>query len=278
MSKYTTEVRYIFEHLCGLDESKGYADIGTIIANARGKVFNFEYPIFNEDYRSVLETKILKHFYTREIGEETVGLWKLRLDRKLNEIMPFYNKLYESELFKFDPMKTTDLQSTKVGNSTHDKSIGETANDRSAVTSNTHNDLTHSVENRGLKDDGYVGKKEDYNLHSETPQGSLSGVDDETYLTDATKVTNDILSNGHTYTLDVGSDKNTGDVTQSGNTISTSDKNTSENLVSTEKFIDRIFGYQGYIPSEMLKKYRETLINVDMMIISELEPLFMQLW
>ena len=56
------------------------------------------FPIFDENYRSVLETKILRHYYTREIGFETVGLWKHYLKTKLNEIMPKYNKLYEASI------------------------------------------------------------------------------------------------------------------------------------------------------------------------------------
>ena len=47
MSKYTTEIRYICEHLCGLDESKGYNDVDAIIAQSRTKIFNFPYPIFD---------------------------------------------------------------------------------------------------------------------------------------------------------------------------------------------------------------------------------------
>lgn len=278
MSKYTTEVRYICEHLCGLDESKGYHDIGTIIDNARGKVFDFVYPIFDENYRSVLETKILKHFYTREIGEETVGLWKLRLDTKMNEIMPYFNKLYESELFKFDPMRTTDIETQRSTNGVTNKNAGESIGDSSVSQSNTHNDLTTTDDKRGLVDEGKVSKNKDYDLLSETPQGSLSGVDDETYLTTARKVTTDDIENGHAYSVETGSSKNQGDVTQSGNSVYARDRKLNENSSSVEQYIDHTFGFQGVIPAELLKKYREILLNIDVMIIRELEPLFMQLW
>ena len=62
MSSYTTEIRFICEELSGFNESKGYADIEEIISLARPKIFDFNYPIFDENYKSVLETKILKHF------------------------------------------------------------------------------------------------------------------------------------------------------------------------------------------------------------------------
>ena len=110
MSKYTTEVRYICEHLAGLDESEGYESVNNIIDLARPEIFDFDYPIFDENYKPVLERKILKHYYTREIGLETYGLWKLKLDAKLNEIMPYYNKLYDSELIEFNPLYSEDIR------------------------------------------------------------------------------------------------------------------------------------------------------------------------
>ena len=92
MSKYTTEVRYICEMYAG-GTSGDYDDIDDIVSSAREAIFA-SYPIFDEQYRPVLEKKILKHYYTREIGEESVGLWKMRLNNKLNEIMPYYNQLF----------------------------------------------------------------------------------------------------------------------------------------------------------------------------------------
>ena len=95
MSRYTTEVRYICESLAGLDKSVGYSNVNEVIEKSRNKIFP-PFEIFDESYRPVLETKILKHFYTREIGCETFGLWQLRLDAKLSVIMPYYNKLYNA--------------------------------------------------------------------------------------------------------------------------------------------------------------------------------------
>lgn len=119
MSKYTTELRYICEKANNLDTSKGYSDVNTIIENARSKIFNFDYPIFDETYKPVLEKKIIKHYYTREIGEETVGLWQLRLDARMNEIMPYFNKLYESELLHFEPFADVDYTVSHQGRGTN---------------------------------------------------------------------------------------------------------------------------------------------------------------
>lgn len=109
MSNYTTEVRYICETQAGEVTSKGYNSIDEILTISAPLIFNFNFPIFDENYRVPLEKKILRHYYTREICEETVGLWKLRLEDRLNMIMPYYNKLYETTLLKFNPLYDADL-------------------------------------------------------------------------------------------------------------------------------------------------------------------------
>lgn len=133
MSKYTTEVRYVCESYAGLTESGDYTDINDIIANSEDKIFE-EYPIFDENYRSVLNTKILRHYYMREICAETVGLWKLYLNNTMNEIMPYYNQLYESALIKFNPMYDVDVSTTHVGNETGEN---ENTNNSNKVSSNS---------------------------------------------------------------------------------------------------------------------------------------------
>ena len=153
MSKYTTEVRFICETAAGLTESAGASKVDEIIAKAAPIVFNFDWPIFDETYRLGLEEKILRHYYTREIGEETVGLWKLRLEDRLNLIMPKYNQLYESAKLEFNPFFDVDYtrQGTNSGEGTS-----------SGTTTSTGN-----------------------NMHSDTPQNGLESVLSGEYLTDA---------------------------------------------------------------------------------------------
>lgn len=161
MAKYTTQIKSVCESFSGLDFSDPLVThrYDKVIAASRANIFNFNYPIFSESYRPVLETKILKHFYFREIAFETFGQFKLYLDDKLNIIMPYYNKLYESEQFDFDPFLDTDYEithdedTTRVGNFngtdniTHDgstSSVKDTDNTDTLVYNdsviNTHND------------------------------------------------------------------------------------------------------------------------------------------
>lgn len=121
MSKYTTEIRFLCESLYD-GESHGFSDVEQIIKQTAPRIFDFAFPIFDEDYRLTLECKILRHYYTREISEETVGLWKLRLADKLNLIMPYYNKLYESELLNFNPFIDVDIKTAHNIDTEHSSS------------------------------------------------------------------------------------------------------------------------------------------------------------
>lgn len=64
------------------------------------------YPIFNEEYRQTLEQKIIDHYYFNEIGAETADRFSFYLRRKMREIMPYYNQLYQTTLLEFDPLVT----------------------------------------------------------------------------------------------------------------------------------------------------------------------------
>ena len=121
MSKYTTELRYIIE--------SGYK------LNALTS-----YPIFDENYRPVLNQYILNHFWMREIGFETVGEFDLYLGNTLNEIMPYYNGMFKMAMSEIDPLTnykyketldksdvgTTSSNSNTIGNS---KSVESTPAD-----------------------------------------------------------------------------------------------------------------------------------------------------
>ena len=81
-----------------------------------------DYPIFEESYRSHLNEKIINHFLTREIGQESINHFRMQLRRKMHEIMPYWNQHYEATAKKIDPLLTinykTASDSTATGTST----------------------------------------------------------------------------------------------------------------------------------------------------------------
>lgn len=234
MSRYTTQIKYICESLSGLTRSVGYKSIDEVIEKSRNLIFP-PFEIFDESYRGVLETKILKHFYTREIGFETFGLWQLKLDAKLSVIMPYYNKIYKALLIDIPIIENVDTKRTHERNSKDESNT--TANGTSESVSNTN---TH-----------------DKNRYSDTPQGSLTDLENDNYLTSAT--------------ISDGTNSSTGAVQQNSTTQIGSN--------TTENYVERITGKEGsqtYI--SMVNEYIEKLKNVDLMIINELEDLFIQVW
>ena len=160
MAKYTTEIRSICEHYAGLTESTGFEDVDEIIEKSRNKIFQ-NYPIFNENHRAELEHKILKHYYMREIGFETVGLFKLFLNERMAEIMPYYNKLYESETFEFDPFKNVDVWNT------HEQFAEAGGSDMSTLGGEDVNTLGGEDVNRAGGSDTTTAKSE-RNLENDT--------------------------------------------------------------------------------------------------------------
>jgi hypothetical protein len=142
VAKYTTQLR-------------SYIESG-------GQVFDFDYPLFDPQYKNVLETKILDYYYFREIGLETIGQFKWFLKSKLNRIMPYYNQLYTSnKVFEtYDPFKNKDVTTTDTRTSTTDSTSQSSSTGSDSATTNATD------------------------RHSDTPQALNDGKD---YLSDMTK-------------------------------------------------------------------------------------------
>lgn len=250
MSKYTTELRFICEQLCGYTESQDYAEVDAIITQSAPKIFSFSFPIFDEEYRSELEQKIIRHFYTREIGMETYALWKLKLQTKLNEIMPYYNQLYNSTLLEFNPLRNYAYEKEGGG---HDSKVERKTTGLQTSTHVVGNTDTVSADT-GLYWDKY----------SDTPQSGVNGLDSDTYLTNARKNTSQ--------------DNGTNNVDYDSDTTGTSTEQMNGGNEGAHDYIEKCYGYIGVSGSKLLSEFRETFLNIDMMIIGELEELFMQLW
>lgn len=247
MSKYTTEVRFICESKSGLSESKGFGSVDEVLNSSWDKIFTSKVSFFDEEYRGELCKKILKHYYLREIGCETVGIWLLWMNTKLEEIMPYYNKLYESELIKFNPMYDVDWN--RKGNKTGNESG---SGSRSTSGNNSGTNTQSGTSSNTRKD-----------LYSDTPQGALTGVESETYLTNARKVSD------------------SGETGVNGSTSgSYEDSESSSNKVdTTENYVESVSGKQGTGSySKMLNEFRETFLNIDMQVIEEFAEMFMELW
>lgn len=263
MSKYTTEVRSICESKAGLSESAGCDNVDDIVSKSWDKIFTNKAVFFDESYRGLLCQKILKHYYLREIGSETVGIWKLWMNTRLEEIMPFYNQLYKSALIEFNPLYDVDLKRThnrKVDSSKQDGGTSKVVSDGVSSESGTGSGSESGSSNSTKKD-----------LYSDTPQGAITGLENENYLTNARKVTDSGSTSGNSSSE--FSNSGTNKTTVNGETSNTGTAN------SLEDYVENIIGKQGTESySSMLLKFRETFLNIDMQVIEEFSDLFMGLW
>lgn len=299
------------------------------------------YPIFSESHRQELNQKIVNHFRYREIGYETITQFIFALNRKMFEIMPFYNQLYESEELEISSLTnySYDEISKKTGNDLLEKTgtdtnkqtgdstrtdTGTQTNEQTGADKQTFEDVKNkttygSSENENTTTTSDVkhgqtttteGTDTSKRVHSDTPQGMLSANFPESanYASDAdvTKNTNaNTVSQGGTDSTSgtvkgtkgrTGSDESI----QSGDIVTTHDtqgKLTNELTSKNEFNVDNSItygsnakqnydnqlatnkqGYQGISPSELLQKYRETFLNIDMLVISELEELFISIF
>lgn len=299
MSKYTTEVRFICESVTGREESKGYADVDTIIEEAIPYIFSFDFPIFDENYREVLCTKILRHYYTREIGLETYGLWKLKLQTKLNEIMPYYNKLYESELLKFNPLYDVDMTTVNTGSKTGESTnVGTSNESRTNNKQNSVNEVGTDEDSRTNTSSGNSSEvnnaetnanKVNRDMYSDTPQGALTGVESGNYLTNARKVTDDTsafekgVRTGNTQATESSSGRNNRVNSREESGSGTETNSGSTEMIgrskNTEDYVMQVMGKTGGVSyAKLLKEFRDTFLNIDMEIIRDLGELFMMLW
>lgn len=251
MSHYTTEVRFICEEAAGLDESKGYNNVNDILNASAPRIFDFNFPIFDENYRLVLEKKILKHYYTREICAETVGLWKLWLDARMNEIMPYYNKLYESELLEFNPFYDADY----TRNIDRDKTGSEdNTNSRTNSVMGTH---TGTVVDDGTNNLAQTGTVVQDAEHTGTITDAMQERGTVVEDTEHTGTITDVTAETGTITDDIDStkrhtgrntDAETGDLRKTG-TITTENDTTvtrTDNLHSAEATHDKTNRWEYY--------------------------------
>lgn len=279
MSKYTTEVRFICESKSGLEVSGGSGDVDNIIANSWNKIFTSKVPFFDEEYRSVLCQKILKHYYLREICCETVGIWTLWMNTRLEEIMPYYNQLYKSAKLEFNPMHDVNLtrnhERNVKGTSKEDGTRTDNTTGKRTLTGNRNTDSTGS----GTRNTTNGSDETKRDLYSDTPQGAITGLENENYLTNARKITDNVNGTGNEET---NTTENTGtDYSETEDTTSKVDGVTSntESSNTSEDYVETIVGKQGTESfSSLLNKFRETFLNIDMQVIEEFSDLFFGLW
>ena len=105
-----------------------------------------DYPIFDENYRQVLNRSILDFYRWYEIGYDNPIKWKERINTKLNRIMrDKYNALYEAKKTEFNPLYNIDITETFDHTVTQTGKDNNTTKTGSENNTTTTNDTLHSI-------------------------------------------------------------------------------------------------------------------------------------
>lgn len=224
-----------------------------------GNVGLNDYPIFDEKYRDTLNQKILDHYWNQEIGQESISMWRFAMARKMNEIMPLYNQHYELSLLKIDPLSTVNIKSLVAAVTSEQ---GTTEGTTKGIGSNTS---TESV--AGHSENSSTSGAQSRAVASDTPQTALQV--DADYATSMQDT-----NSGSTASGQADDTRNTTADTQSVSDATSAETMASQGTADTNQ---ETTGYNGHAP-QLILQARQALVNIDMMIINELQDLFMLVW
>lgn len=243
MSKYTMELREIFTPikfnppLYTRSEVEGwFKDYELSNYLTQNQISTIDRAgIWNKDK---LAKKIVNHYFMREIGFETISLFKHYSKVTMDEIMEKYLPLIYSASIEYDPLVNVDYTETF---------------ERTAETEG-------NVDNTGTSNSNSTNNSSSLGINSDTPQGQISK---ETIL------------EGKYATSTTGSE-NESSIEDETRTSSTSEStsNTNENY---RKNIKGNSGVSA-TAQKMIEQYRDNIITIDKDIIKELNILFMGLY
>ena len=218
-------------------KNKDNIKIVNLAKETHSMIFDFEYPLSNNINKEYFECMILNNFIMRRIGFETVTAFKIQLNVKLNEIMPIYNKMFDS-LENWDLFNDGEIEE-KEGN------ILKVTNTKNV------NDTTNTLENTSNTENEEIADKR----YSSTPQSQLDNVRNGSYVTE--------------YSYDTTNSKSNDKSNSKGNSISNNVTDTNDNNNYKEK--------TKRTPSDKItlyKEFQENIKSIYSMIFKDLECLF----
>src|SRR5574339_405498 len=242
MASYTMELRNYIEMWSQDNETMNTRDR---IETGRPKLFDFEYPIFDSNYKKVFETHFIRKFYMREIGFETKGLFKFHLENYLIINMPYWNKMFQSELLTFDVFNNTKVDTT------HNRT-----NDRTQNTTNQTDGTSESTADGNESQNDFSRR-----IDSDTPDSrlNLTTQDGSGIIEYASKISED-KDNASRETHAESND--TSHVTSTGEAT----------INDIEDFIESKTGKIGtQTYASMLEEYRESFLRLENKIFKEME-------
>lgn len=238
--------------------------IRNLANQGRTKIFDFDYPLSNYVNKEEFETNILNHFIKRRIGFQTITDFQIHLETKLNEIMPFYNKMFdvlenwtitESEKLIHDETSNRTIDSENSNNKIDSKTLNET----------TTNQTTTSLSNQSTTETENTNDRR----QSELPQSQISNVQNASYLTDYTLENNTSNSEDNSTSNGTNNSNGTNRTTENYNSNENGTNNTNDdNIIHSET---------TKINPSLMFEYLEKMQKIYTLIYKDLDCLFYQL-
>ena len=242
MANYTLEIRQLTDNpLIGL--------------------FTFDYDFYSDNPKDKEEFEKLftQWYYFREIGFETPERFKIKLQAKLNVIMPYYRQL---ALTEWDKVRTVEQMMTS-------KNLKETSTHEQSITGNNESS------SNGQSNQSGKGSSTQHQSTTNTQNGKSSNLSDG--------VSQASLQDGYLTSTSSVDDK--GVQTLSGSTTDNTEVKSSQNTSGTNNQVlteSTTFTSEGDIgiqtPAYAIAEWRKILININQMIIEECNDLFMKLY
>lgn len=295
MSKYTTQLRWIVEQEQG---KVPYSNEHRYTRDTWKKIGLADYELFEPEYRETLNAKIIDHFYFREIGFETAAQFAWYIRRTMQEIMPYYNKLYEIQAMMTEPLRDWYRHGVRDENNvadgiTHETEAWDGEDESTKTKTGTVTEVFDGCESHNGTDTTIVdddATSHNRNVFQDTPMSLLDNTTSPTVegLDYATNVTyNDGTTTDDTTTrLTHGHGIDRDDTTTT--TFNTTDADTIEYGKSigrdgTSKKTDvgnSTWDEYGMNTSQakLLMEWKKAWVNIDLEIIEQLETCFMGLW
>lgn len=263
--------------MAGYTRPAEWSEVPQIISdNAKAFFGNMPFYVPKNDaaYETALQDfqeQFLYRFYDRELGGETIGIFKLWLYSKFRDIMPYYAQLYKTTLIEYNITDTVDLYIDIEGSE-----AGEKSGDREETLDVTRSELTENKNSSesNVKDNTSTSGDTQNNF-SDTPQNGLQSVIAGNYLTSATY--EDRNESTESETASTGSSIGTTTKTNTGN--DTRRYNDSEKDSRQKKQQEHRHGKEaGVTYAQLIREARENIININVAIMDECETLFMQIF
>ena len=236
-------------------------EIRQMIDNSLIGLFTFDYDFYSDNPKDKeeFEKLFVQWYYFREIGFETPERFKLKLQAKLNMIMPYYRQL---ALTEWDKVRTVEQMMTS-------KNLKETSTHEQSITGNNESS------SNGQSNQSGKGSTTQHQSTTNTQNGKSSNLSDG--------VSQASLEDGYLTSTSSVDDK--GVQTLSGSTTDNTEVKSSQNTSGTNNQVlteSTTFTSEGDIgiqtPAYAITEWRKILININQMIIEECNDLFMKLY